>query len=564
MSILSGQLSYFLQNNKTRMNITRLLKFILVLLGIILTYALIFMYLMRTEGSEYSFITALYWTMTTMSTLGFGDITFTSDIGRVFSVVVLTSGIVFLLVLLPFTFIQFFYAPWLDAENKSRAPTELPSIIKGHVLITNYDPITKTLIEKLKNYGYPYYVITPDLQHALALSDLGVNVLLGPLDDPQTYKRARLEHAAMLVSTAADTLNTNVAFTAREISSDIPIATLANNPEAVDILKLAGSEHVIQLGVLMGQSLARRTLGGSARVHVIGRFDQLVIGEAPATGTPLVGKTLAESRLREVVGVNVIGVWERGAFISPMPDTKITELSVLVLAGSVEQLRNYDDYFGIYNVKDGPVIIIGAGKVGRATAKSLSDRQMEYTVVEKNPDAAGRCKNHVVGDAADREVLTKAGLDKAHTVIITTHDDDMNIYLTLYCRRLKPDLHIISRSTLDRNVSSLHRAGADFVMSYASMGANTVFNVLERDEVLMIAEGLNVFRVKTPKQMSGRSLRDCDVRRKTGCSVVAIQKDEQFQINPDPDMQMDENAEMVIIGDYDSEQLFTKYAGNGK
>jgi hypothetical protein len=59
--------------------------------------------LMLYEGRQYSWVTGFYWTLTTMSTLGFGDITFHSDAGRLFSVVVLLSGIVFLLVMLPFT-----------------------------------------------------------------------------------------------------------------------------------------------------------------------------------------------------------------------------------------------------------------------------------------------------------------------------------------------------------------------------------------------------------------------------------------------------------------------------
>ena len=55
-----------------------------------------------------------------MTTLGFGDITFTSDIGRLFSIVVLLSGVVFLLVMLPFLFIRLFYAPWLEARVRLR------------------------------------------------------------------------------------------------------------------------------------------------------------------------------------------------------------------------------------------------------------------------------------------------------------------------------------------------------------------------------------------------------------------------------------------------------------
>lgn len=563
MKFISGQITYFLQNRKAKTNIGKLIRFLLALSFLIISYSVTFHYIMAYEGRDHSWLTGFYWTLTVMSTLGFGDITFTTDLGRLFSIVVLMSGIVFLLVLLPFTFIQFFYAPWMEAQNRNRAPRELPASTKNHVLITNYDPVTKALIDKLESYGYTYVILVSDLQAALALNDQGLAVMLGDLDDPKTYERAHLRQAAMLVVTGNDQLNTNITFTAREINHTVPVVTIANSPDSVDILRLAGSNQVIQLGVMMGQSLARRTLGGNARVHVIGRFDQLVIGEAPAIGTPLVGKTLAQSRLREIIGVNVIGLWERGLFKAAHPDTVISELSVLVLAGSVAQLREYDDYFGIYNVKDGPVIIIGAGKVGRATAKSLEDRHMDYTIVEKSATMAQRCKNVIVGDAADREVLEKAGLSKAHTVIITTHDDDMNIYLTLYCRKLRPNLHIISRSTLDRNVSTLHRAGADMVMSYASMGANSIFNILERDEVLMIAEGLNVFRMATPKVFFGKSIRDCDIRNLTGCSIVAIRAENTMKINPVPDTIFEPGTEVVLIGSYQAERVFMELINEG-
>ena len=62
-----------------------------------------------------------------MTTLGFGDITFESDAGRLFSVVVLLSGSAFLLVMLPFVFIQFVFIPWMDERDRRRAPRALPA-----------------------------------------------------------------------------------------------------------------------------------------------------------------------------------------------------------------------------------------------------------------------------------------------------------------------------------------------------------------------------------------------------------------------------------------------------
>ncbi|MGA1724285.1 MAG: ion channel, partial [Ilumatobacteraceae bacterium] len=88
----------------------------LIFVALVLIFSFIFHELMAREGRSYSWPTSIYWTMTTMTTLGFGDITFTSDLGRSFSVVVLISGSAFLLVVLPFTFIQFVFIPWISAR----------------------------------------------------------------------------------------------------------------------------------------------------------------------------------------------------------------------------------------------------------------------------------------------------------------------------------------------------------------------------------------------------------------------------------------------------------------
>jgi hypothetical protein len=71
-------------------------------------YSILFHFVMEFEGRDFSRITGPYWTLTVMSTLGFGDITFSGDLGRVFSIPVLLSGIVFVRIMPSFTFIQFF------------------------------------------------------------------------------------------------------------------------------------------------------------------------------------------------------------------------------------------------------------------------------------------------------------------------------------------------------------------------------------------------------------------------------------------------------------------------
>jgi len=558
LKFFTSQLTQIISSPDTRYNIKRLVRFLAVLIFLIVLYSVVFHFIMEYEGKYYSWITGFYWTLTVMSTLGFGDITFTSDLGRAFSVLVLISGMLSLLILLPFTFIQFFYAPWLEAQSKARAPRELPEETSDHVIITHYNPITRALMEKLADYNYNYVLLVGELSKALEYYDEGYKVVFGDLDDPETYRKIRVKKAAMVVAAGSDMVNSNISNTVREIDEDVTIVATAQSADSIDLLKMAGCNNVIRMGTMMGQALSRRTIGQDSRLHVIGRFDQLVIAEAMAYQTPLVGKTLGESKLREQMGINLVGIWERGKFLKPHPDLTINNESVLIMAGSPEQLRMYDDFMTIYRANDNPVIIIGAGRVGRGIAEAFEERGLDYRIVDKNPDRIKKDdKRYILGPAEDFNVLDKAGINEAPCIIVTTHDDDMNIYITIYARKLRPNVQIISRATLQRNVNTLHRAGADFVLSYATMGANAIFNILERNDIIIVAEGLDVFTVKTPRELIGKTLIESKIRQSTGCNVLSIKnKDDSQIINPNPTDKIPDESELVIVGTTEDEKLF--------
>jgi voltage-gated potassium channel len=562
MKILKTHLLEHLRSRDGRRKVGLLIRYVAVFCLLVLLYSLIFHALMRIEGREHSWVSGIYWALTTMSTLGYGDISFHTDIGRIFSMVVLLSGMAFLLVLLPFTFIEFFYSPWMKTEAEARAPRELPPDTRGHVILTEYGPVTGALINRLNQYSLTYVMLAGDLTQALHLHDLGLQVVMGDLDLPETYEKVRVREASLVAATGTDVKNTNVAFTVRENAPNVPIITTATSDSAEEILKLAGSSHVLRLDEMMGRWLARRTLGGDARAHIIGRFDRLFIAEATVSGTPLSGKSIGESRLRELIGITVVGVWQRGRFETPTPETKLGPSTVMVLAGAQEQIRRYDELFCIYNLSAAPILIVGAGSVGTVTGRALQRRNLDYRIIERNPNRIRNPEKQLLGNAADIETLEGAGIEKAPAIIITTNDDDTNIYLTILCRRLRPDIQIISRATLERNVSTLHRAGADFVMSYASMGANVIFNLLRRADVLMVAEGLNVFRVKVPPSLAGKRIAETNVREETGCSIIAVGAGEQQQVNPDPNLILPEADELVLIGSVESETRFLQAFSN--
>ncbi len=558
MKTLIAVVMQFIRDRPSRINIMSLFKFIGMIATIVVIYGIIFHQIMAYEGREESWFTGVYWALTVMSTLGFGDITFQSDLGRIFSVFVLVTGIILLLVLLPFTFIEFFYEPYMKAQQAARTPTELPEKTHNHAILTKFDVVTRMLIERLLHYHYDYVLIVSDINEASQLLDQGYKVMIGDLDDPKTYQLARVDQALFVASTVNDQVNANIVFTVREISDSVPIIATASSAASLDILKLAGASHVLQLGEMMGRTLARQVSNGATQAHVIGQFYNLQIAEAGVRGTSLVGKTLEETGLGHEIGVNILGMWERGIFQPANPATVITCNMTMVMAGFEEHITQYNQIYHPKDTNTVRAIIIGGGRVGRAVAKSLAERHISYTIVEKRTDRIRGDLEYLLGDGAEIEVLERAGIREATSIIITTRDDDMNVYLTIYCRRLRPDAQIISRSAFEKNVATLHRAGADFVMSYATTGANAIINLIGRDNILMVAEGLDIFEVLIPDTMVGKTIAECNVRNKTGCTIVGLRYDEHVEAIPDPHKPLPDGVRLILIGMRQAEERFLK------
>jgi voltage-gated potassium channel len=561
MKFLMPQLLFFFRNKTTQRNLVLLSKFLVFLGLIICIYSLLFHLLMMYEGRNFSWVTGLYWTMTVMSTLGFGDITFHSDIGRVFTMVVLISGIMFLLIILPFTFIQFFYAPWLEAQEKTRIPRAMPDNVSNHVIITHVDPITTRLIEYLIRYHQPYVIVVADPQEAGRLQDAGYRVILGEIDLPATYRNLRVAQASLVVVTNDDQVSTNIAFTIREVDETVPIVTNAENQNSIDILEYSGNTSVFEFMKMLGESLSKRTFGVGRSANIIGRMDDLLISEMPAMYTGLEGKTLAQAQIRQQTGVTVIGMSERGRFLAATPHTVINAQTIMMLAGSTIQLKKFDQLFEpSYQASNAEpeVLILGGGRVGDAAATTLAAHNISYRVIEKRAVTADRYAREtiVTGDAADINTLKAAGIEQAHSVIVTTHSDGMNIYLTFYCRKLRADIQIISRSILQRNVAKLYVAGADQVMSYASLGAGTIFQLLRPNELTLLSEGMVVLHHHVGPAFTGKTIMNSGIREQSGFSIIAIKRNGNLLVSPPPETELQISDELIAIGTSENKERF--------
>jgi voltage-gated potassium channel len=563
MKFLASQVSYFMSQAQSRQNIAALAKYVFFLFSVIGVYTVVFHFLMTyVENQEHSWLSGLYWVLVVMSTLGFGDITFESDIGRVFSVWVLLSGVVLLLIMLPFTFIRFFYAPWLEAQLHAQCPKSVPPETAGHVIICSYDTIAPTLIKRLKQSGIPYFVIEEDPAAGARLFQSGVSAINGKVDSKTTYERLRVRNARLVFANLEDTINTNITLTVREVAPDVPIAATSTDPDSIDILDLSGATQVMPLKQRLGEYLANRISVGEKRANVIGNFGDWVVVEFTVHHTKIEGKKIRNARIREKSGVSIIGVWERGRLVPADPDHELSAFSVPLGVGTREQIEKLEKLLKTDAREAASVLILGGGKVGRAASVALKKKGLTVFMVEKEPirkENIGDVPDRLtIGDAADRDTLIAGGLMESSLVILSTNDDAVNIYLSIYCRRLNPEVRIISRITHDRNIEAIHRAGADFVLSYAPLGAESVMSMIQGRDPIIMGEGVELITIDLPTRLAGKTLMESKIGSKTGLIVLDIRQNGETIANPLPSTILPKGSTLDLLGTTEQLALFIK------
>lgn len=557
MKSIASELAYFLRG-KARQNLKLLFTYCFFLVGLILTYAFVFRFMMlHIEGREFSIIAGIYWTITVMTTLGFGDITFHTDPGYIFATLVTISGVIFLLIILPFGMISLFIAPWIEDRLRHSSLRELPEDTSGHVVIFGVDPVTMSFMRRLKARHIPFVVLTSDFHQAQRLrDDTDFKVIHGSPTDPLILDGLRIKTARQVIANLSDPENTNICLAVRARCST-PITAIIDDPDHRALMRLAGASQTIPLKKILGHYLAARSTTCGAQAHVLDTFGALLIAEIPVHGTPFVGQTLAEAQIRQRTGLAVIGLWNRGKFSLPQAESRLDDRDLMLLAGTRAQLDAIEKLTGEQPAED-LVFILGHGRIGCAAAHFLDRKPVPFILVDReiNPN----CEEHipVIGDATTPQMLRQLNVNEARGVIVTTNDDSINVFLTLNSRHLNPSIRIVARANQEENVEQLYAAGADFVVSNASVGASILSNALERKETIFLTEGIGIFLRPLPPALDGKTILETRLRPETGCSIVAMIPNERGHIivSPDPETILTSSMDLLFIGTPAQEEAF--------
>jgi Trk K+ transport system NAD-binding subunit len=383
----------------------------------------------------------------------------------------------------------------------------------------------------------------------------GLSAVVGDIDDRQTFERLRAARARLIIANRDDAQNTNMTLTAREVAPEVPIAAIANDDNAVDILELSGATHVLPLKRSLGEQLANRVRSQKTGVQSIGEYGDLIIAELPVRHTSLAGKSVADTELRQKWGVNIIGIWENGPLQPPSPTHQLTNASVAVVMGTEAKLKQLYSEVVSNDSSSGPVIVIGGGTVGEAAIRTLADQDISVNLIDRDPDRCESlqdvCNEVYEGDASNYTVIHEAGISDASAVLLTTNNDATNVYLTSYCRNLNTDLRVVSRITRTRNLDAIYRAGADFVLSYASLGVDALMSILHNKELLVLGEEADLFSRAVPESLQGHTLRQTEIGAATGLTVVALKLGDETITDLSADLALEPEMELLLIGSDD-------------
>jgi len=303
--------------------------------------------------SDYSFVDALYMTVITITTVGFGEVQPFTPEEKIFTVfLILTSITVFGYAVS--TFSEYLVSGKLFEQFKHRKVEKKIKSLKGHTIVCGFGRNGKQAILKLKNYNQQFVVVEKDKEIA---AELDVNNLLNIQGDAtldETLLRAGIKNAATLITALpSDADNLFVVLTANQLNSTCKIISRASNESSYAKLKIAGASNVIMPDKLGGDHMAslvvtpdviefvdRLTIEGETTANL----EEIAVDDLPKK---YINKTILDLDLRRETGCTVIGIRtpDRDYIINPEAETALINGSSLIVLGRPEQIVKLRELF---------------------------------------------------------------------------------------------------------------------------------------------------------------------------------------------------------------------------
>jgi len=295
---------------------------------------------MLIEG--WTFIDALFMTMITMTTIGYGEVRTLTPMGRIYTIGLIVIGVLTASYAVMVVIEVLTSQDLLEQLRNRRRRRELEKI-SNHCIICGFGRLGRTLARELKTRGFPTIVIDLSETAIEQCLHLGVQALQGNAADEGALHQAGIERASALVAAAnSDAENVFIVLTARGINPNLQIFTRCNSEGSIPKLERAGADTVISPYVTAGRRIAQMLVHPNVVSFLDGilefgdhqmRIEELIIDQK----SPLAGLTLQEARLK--AAVLAVTHPDQTLLSHPNAETKLLPGAAIIVMGIDQELK---------------------------------------------------------------------------------------------------------------------------------------------------------------------------------------------------------------------------------
>jgi voltage-gated potassium channel len=201
------------------------------------------------------------------------------------------------------------------------------------------------------------------------------------------------------------------------------------------------------------------------------------------------------------------------------------------------------------------VIICGYGVIGKRVAHALRRHGISYIALDKKEDVFDKDTVHIHGDATSEDILRKAGIDEAKTIVASTDDDITNAFITLLAKQLNKDITILASVEDIENIDKLDKAGADYVFSMAKVGRFIARSAIEPFvaeflDMVNLMEGVEIMPIGISDNsiLTNKTIKKAKILRNTGANIIAIRRGKDTIYSPSEEEVIVPNDILLAIG----------------
>lgn len=244
----------------------------------------------------------------------------------------------------------------------------------------------------------------------------------------------------------------------------------------------------------------------------------------------------------------------------------ITRIIQYIINGEVNKYFKFRKVMGSIDHLSNHVIICGFGRNGQQAAQTLRYHGKQFVVIEKHEAMITKSLHDfpgllfLQGDATDDDLLRKAGIQRANSLICSLPEDADNVFIVLSARTLNNDIRIISRASHNSSLPKLKKAGANHVIMPDRIGGTHMATLVSKPDIVEFIdylsgeEGESIHMESIDYQQIPSEIKNCSLReimnwKKTGVNCIGVKNgDGKFIINPPDSTIIGPGMKVILLG----------------